>query len=136
MTSRRAIVVALLVAFALAAPVNGRDPHAARRRAHGRLLAESGAGARVRFDPATGAARFVAAAPGKRIGLAKPAPRATGVPAKRERVAEFFCEYGALFGVASAAAQLEEVRLDEDREGGTHLVYRQRHRGLPVFAGE
>src|SRR5262245_360639 len=132
---RRATAAALLVALGLAAPAYARDPQSARR-ARARLVAQSGGDARVSLDPATGVARFVAAAPGKHIGLARATGRAAGVPAKRGRAAEFFREYGALFGVSNAGAELEHTRVERDRAGGTRLVYRQRHRGLRVFAGE
>src|SRR5262245_50428065 len=129
---RRASAVALLVALALAAPAQGPGSHPARARALARLLAASGPDARVRLDPATGIARSVRVARGKALGLA----RAAGVAERRGRAAEFFRDYGALFGISDAATQLEEVRAASDRDGGTHLGYRQRHRGLPVFAGE
>src|SRR5262245_36679539 len=132
----RTTAVALLFAAALAAPVHGRDPDAGRRRSLARLAEQGGADVRLRFDPASGLARSVAAAPGKRIGLARRGARASGVPANRAAAAAFLREYGALFGVANAPAELEEIRVARDPDGGTHLVYRQRHRGLPVFAGE
>jgi len=135
-STRRASAVALLLALALAAPVHGRGPHAARGRALARLLAVGGGDVRVRLDPASGLARFVAAAPGRRLGPAPSAARAAGAPGARDRAGEFLREYGALFGISNARAQLAEERFERDRRGGTHLVYRQRYRGLPVVAGE
>src|SRR5262249_39789713 len=129
---RRATAVALLVALALTASGQGRGTHPARARALARLLAASGGDARVHLDPATGIARSVRAARGTALGLA----RAAGLAEQRGRAAEFFRDYGAVFGISNAAAQLEEVRAALDRDGGMHLGYRQRHRGLPVFAGE
>jgi Zn-dependent metalloprotease len=131
--SRRAGFVASLVALSLAAPAQGSDPGARREQARARLVPVFGSDARVQVDPASGVVRFAAAAPGRRA--VRGAPRALGAPARSARAAEFLRAYGALYGVSDAGAELLELRTEADR-GGTRIVYGQRYRGLPVFAGE
>jgi hypothetical protein len=99
-----------------------------------RLAADTGA--QVSVNDATGAARFVRTAPGRKLGLLKQAEGATSLDAKKDRSAEFFAAYGGVFGIVDSASELEEVRVAKDRQGGTHFTYRQLYRGLPVFAGE
>ncbi len=101
-----------------------------------RLIADSGGNAKVSVHEATGAARFVRTAPGQKLGLQKQAARAASDEAKKGRSAEFLEAYGSIFGITSVAAELKEVRVAKDRQGGTHITYQQVYRDLPVFAGE
>ncbi|HEX9187041.1 MAG TPA: PA domain-containing protein, partial [Vicinamibacteria bacterium] len=101
-----------------------------------RLIADSGGNAQVSVHEATGAARFVRTAPGKALGLLKQAERAASADAKKDRSARFFEAYGSVFGIADASGELEAVRVAKDRQGGTHITYRQVYRGLPVFGGQ
>jgi Zn-dependent metalloprotease len=90
----------------------------------------------VSVSDATGAARFVKLAPGKKLGLMKQAERAESADAKKSRALEFFENYGSVFGVTNVASELKEVRIAKDQQGGTHITHQQLYRGLPVFAGE
>ncbi len=101
-----------------------------------RLIADRGGNTKVSISEATGAARFVRLAPGQKLGLQKQAAGAAGDQAKKARSAEFLEAYGSIFGIASVAAELKEVRVAKDRQGGTHISYRQLYRDLPVFGGE
>lgn len=101
-----------------------------------RLVADSGGDAQVSLHEATGAARFVRTAPGKKLGLVKQAARAESVDAKKSRAAEFFEAYGGIFGISNANDELQAVRVARDRQGGTHITYRQLYHGRQVFAGE
>jgi len=101
-----------------------------------RLVAESGGSAQVTVHDATGAARFVRTAPGRKLGIQRQAARAVTDEAKKNRSAEFLSTYGSIFGITSVAAELETVRVAKDRQGGTHIVHRQLYQGVPVFAGE
>jgi Zn-dependent metalloprotease len=100
-----------------------------------RLSIQAGAAPQVSFDKATGAARFVRveAPAGRRLslerGMASNAAKQTGS-------ARFLADYADLFGIKDVANELGSARVDKDRHGGTHLTYKQFHRGVPVFGGE
>jgi bacillolysin len=136
-TTRLVSLVALAIAISPLAQAQGR----ARGRREpidpagiARLVADSGA--RVSVSEATGAARFVRTAPGRKLGRLKRAERAASIEAKKNRSSEFFGAYGSIFGITDAATELEEAHVGKDRQGGTHITYRQIYRGVPVFAGE
>jgi Zn-dependent metalloprotease len=100
-----------------------------------RLVADEGA--QVSVSEATGAARFVKIAPGKKLGLQSQAARsALSGDARKDRAAEFFATHGSVFGITNMAAELKEVRAGKDRQGATHITYQQIYHGMPVFAGE
>ena len=138
-TTRLVPLVLLSMAFSPPAQAQGRakskrepiDPAGIAR-----LIADSGGNAQVSVHEATGAARFVKMAPGKKLGLLKQAERAATDEAKKNRSAEFLETYGSIFGIASVAAELKEVRVARDHQGGTHITYQQFYRDIPVFAGE
>lgn len=138
-TIRLVPLVVLSIAFSPPAQAQGRakgkrepiDPAGIAR-----LIADSGGNAQVSVHEATGAARFVRMAPGKKLGLLKQAARAATDEAKKGRSAEFLEAYGSIFGIASVAAELKEVRVARDHQGGTHITYQQVYRDIPVFAGE
>jgi len=46
----------------------------------------------------------------------------------------FFAEYGGLFGVRNADAELAELSTFTDSKGATHISYQQVYKGVPVFA--
>ena len=84
-----------------------------------RLVGDSGGNAQVSVDGATGAARFVRATPGRKLGLQRSAGRATTDDAKTSRSAEFLSDYASVFGISSVAGELGEARISKDRQGGT-----------------
>lgn len=101
-----------------------------------RLVADSGGDAQVTVHGATGAARFVRVAPGRKLGLQRSAARATTDDAKKTRSAEFLADYRSIFGITSVAGELGEARIAKDRQGGTHITRKQFYKGVPVFGGE
>lgn len=100
-----------------------------------RLVADSGGSAQVSIHGATGAARFVRAAPGGTLGI-KVFGRSLSDEAKKNRSVQFLNYYSTLFGIGSVTTELGEARVAKDRQGATHLTYKQVYRGLPVFGGE
>jgi hypothetical protein len=46
----------------------------------------------------------------------------------------FFAEYGGLFGVTNANAELTEISSFTDKQGATHISYQQVYKNVPVFA--
>ena len=138
----RRFAPAIALAMALSAPswAQQRDKHqpkALDEAGIARLMVDTNGGASVSLNPATGAARFVRIAPGRAQGLA-PQARAAGPQAsKQERSREFLRQHGSIFGIRDAAAELQEVSVATDPvRGSTRITYRQRYRGLPVFAGQ
>ncbi len=101
-----------------------------------RLMADSGGSAQVSVHAATGAARFVRAAPGGRLGPQRSVVRASTDDARQSRAAEFLAEYASMFGITDVAGELGEARITKDRQGGTHVARRQVYRGVPVFGAE
>ncbi|MEM6989305.1 MAG: M4 family metallopeptidase [Myxococcota bacterium] len=78
----------------------------------------------VDFDVARGVARFVRSGTGVRgLGSAPVADQAHA----------FIADYGDLFGLADATAELQPTRTFTDRLGFTHVEYAQSFEGLPVF---
>jgi len=55
--------------------------------------------------------------------------------ATEKHAAVFFGEYGALFGVQNAGAELALAKTQTDYLGTTHMSYDQVYQGVPVFAG-
>jgi Zn-dependent metalloprotease len=101
-----------------------------------RLVEDSGGNVEVSVHDATGAARFVRATRGQRLGRPRQAARAASADAKKEQSAEFLQSYGSVFGIANVSSELKDMRTAKDRQGGTHITYQQVYDGLPVFGGE
>ncbi|MBC7942170.1 MAG: M4 family metallopeptidase [Chitinophagaceae bacterium] len=134
-----------LIAFSLtlaaqAAQAQGQRSTTEQRRAAdsvgvARLVADSGGTAQVTLHRATGTARFVRAAPGGALGI-QGRELAVSDAAKQSGSLQFLTDYGSVFGISSAAAELSAGRIAKDRQGGTHITYKQVYRGLPVFGAE
>ncbi len=139
MTRTAWLVPAIFLSLALGAQAQGAgngkrdgiDPAGVAR-----LVADSGGNAQVSVHGATGAARFVRAAPGRKLGLQRSAAPALTDDAKKGRSAEFLSEYAGIFGITSVAAEFGEARVAKDRQGGTHITRKQVYQGVPVFAAE
>lgn len=107
--------VTLLVAFgfvgrAFAAPANAKEPT-------------------VQRSNQTGLATYVVARQGDGLRVTVPVGAAMAAPI------DAIGQFGALFGLADAANQLSFDKQSVDNLGYTHTVYRQVHRGVPVFSG-
>lgn len=100
-----------------------------------RLVADSGGVAQVSIHDATGAARFVRLAPAGTAARQSRGRAATDV-AKQTGSVQFLSDYGSVFGITNAANELGAGRLAKDRQGGTHITYKQVYQGLPVFGAE
>lgn len=132
-------LIALSLGAAFAAQAQEQGAVQARRDAAiSRLAAETGGQAKVKLHNSTGTARFVRLAPETqpsllgRLGRTAPSSDA----AKRSGAAQFLANYGSLFGVTNAAAELDAGRVFKDRQGGTHFTHRQYYQGVPVFGAE
>jgi Zn-dependent metalloprotease len=135
------LVPLLVLSLALSTQAQAQGPAKGKRdpidpAGIARLVAESGGSAQVTVHDATGAARFVRTAPGRTLGIQRQAARAVTDEAKKNRSAEFLSTYGSIFGITSVAAELKDVRVAKDRQGGTHITHQQFYQGVPVFAGE
>ena len=93
-----------------------------------RLLAGTNGRTQVSLNPATGAASFIRL-PADTLSLnvqdSSPAAKAWS----------FFNEFGDVFGITDAGAQLNLVETRTDYLGATHLTFQQIHQGVEVFAG-
>jgi Zn-dependent metalloprotease len=96
-----------------------------------RLKNDTGRNAKVVVSDATGGARFVSFAPGVKGDLMR-SSRATSASAKS---ADFLNQYGSIFGLKDANAELKLKEQKDDAQGGKHLTFRQVYNGVPVFAG-
>ncbi len=95
-----------------------------------RLMADTGGGARVSLNPATGVAGFVRLPQGLKMSTSFFSPTsATG------EADVFFTQYGGVFGVTQPAAELDYMGRQVDGMGNTHVAYQQLYQGVPVFAG-
>ncbi len=126
---RQLIVIGIL--GLLAAPSIGAVDSAETREAmalsHHALTADSDGSARLEVHRTTGALRLLTVPPGA-LAL-----EGSTVEAKAQN---FLARYGAAFGIQNADQNLVPIQRLEDRLGGQHLAYTQRHRGVPVFGGE
>jgi len=119
-------VLALSLCLPLTLAATPARPAQAPEAALARLVQDAGGLARTSRHRATGVLRFVSVEPG-RLALSGATPAG--------RAADFLARYGAAFGIADPAAELEPTAARTDPQGHTHLSYAQVHRGLPVFAG-
>lgn len=138
--SLRRISSAVALAMALSGPAwaqtnePGQDrPRPGTAEAIAELAAETNGAARVGLHRATGAARFVRLGAPGRAALAPPA--LLQIP-RENRMRDFIARHGDVFGIRDAATELFESRVTTDALENTHVTYQQRHRGVPVFAGE
>ncbi|HZA49400.1 MAG TPA: M4 family metallopeptidase, partial [Myxococcaceae bacterium] len=118
----------------LPAAVAAQGRHTIDSAALRRLQSETGGAARVGVHSATGAARSVRLERGASGALAT--GRAVSAQEKQQQSLAFLRKYAGLFGIENPEAQLRLERSRADRLGETHLVWRQFHRGVPVFAGQ
>jgi len=86
----------------------------------------------VSIAPQTGKARFVRLTFEQAERLAQ---KAGGMGATERHAAVFLGDYGALFGVQNASAELALAKTQADYLGSTHMSYNQVYQGVPVFAG-
>lgn len=126
-----------LLAFSVAAAFSAHSQQiAGQSEAMARLSAQ--AGAEVIVDNATGAARMVRV--GSSAGAGKLARQVAGRPstdaAKHTSSHQFLSDHSALFGIKDVTSELQAARVDKDRQGGTHLTYKQTYKGVPVFGAE
>jgi len=121
--------------FALSAQAQTQSSLKEQSDAIARLSAGTGSNARVALHPATGAARFVRAASGGKLG-APTLLRAGSDATKQAGSVQFLSDYAGLFGISSVSAELSEGRLEKDRQGGAHITHKQIYRGLPVYGAE
>lgn len=128
----QASLIAFSVGMALAAQAQAQGALSGQREAIDRLAVETGGSAQVTIHGATGAARFVRLAPGGKLGAQRSARAATDA-SKQNGSVKFLTDYGSLFGIRSATAELGAARVEKDRYGGTHIAYKQVYQGLPVF---
>jgi cysteine-rich repeat protein len=118
------LIVMSTGAFAIGTP-KAIDPAGMQR-----LAADSGGSAKISLHRATGAARFVRLEAGS-LRLPE-APSSSPV----DLAGAFFAQYGGIFGVRNAAAELSPGELLVDHQGFSSVIYRQLHKGLPVLGGE
>jgi bacillolysin len=134
MRQTRWLVPFVATSLAIAAQAQGQS-EAIDPAGVARLVADSGGTAQVSIHGATGAARFVRVEPGGTLGV-RVFGRALGDDAKKNRTVQFLNKYRGIFGISSVTTELGPARIDKDRQGATHLTYKQVHHGVPVFGGE
>ena len=99
-------------------------------------------------DPNAGDQLQVAAPPGAQISIKRGTGVVSSLRLAREaalalpggtaeaRAGAFYAQYGGLFGVRDAQAELTLRERTGDLAGGVHLAYAQHYLGVPVFGGE
>jgi Zn-dependent metalloprotease len=143
------IVSSIVAGFTYLSPVssaqdNNKQHQQSQKveRGPGKRMAEDKAGiqrlknktngeAEVKSSEATGAARFVNFAKGKKGDLSG---LGRSINAKDKSIA-FFNEFGSLFGINNDKV---EMRLDAEKvdgQGNKHQTFKQFYKGVPVFAG-
>jgi Zn-dependent metalloprotease len=127
-------LIALSLGMASAAQAQGALD--GQSNAIARLAVNTGNGAEVSIQQATGTARFVRVAPGRSLLGAQLRARAVTDGAKHSDSVQFLNSYGSLFGITNAATELDMTRVAKDQQGGTHITYKQVYQGLPVFGAQ
>jgi len=115
------------LAWAGAVSAGAAEPAQSRRAVEAgieELLSAQGGASRVETSEATGAARLILLVPDK---------SAASNADPEMRAAEFFARHGAALGMRDPATELQHLRTVTDLLGTTHVEYRQRYHGLPVF---
>src|SRR5262245_64119067 len=97
--SRVCVAGFLLSAWAAGSTVHAQAPEAVDAAGIDRLMRDTGGQARVSLHPATGAARFVRLAPDAATARASRGKRVSAE-------AEFFRQYGTIFGIRDFGAEL------------------------------
>ncbi len=90
-------------------------------------------GARITYHAQTGKVRFIGTPAGAPVGFEARARGGTDSAIQPERHVH---DYGVLFGLRDPATELELLTRSPRTGSGTHLRYRQLHRGIPVIGGE
>jgi len=132
-TTFRLSMVALSVGLALAAQAQAQTALSGQSDAIARLATDTGNNSQVSIHPATGAARFVRAAAGSKLGAPALARAASTDAAKQSSANQFLANYGALFGISNATSELSAGAVAKDRQGGTHITHKQVYQGVPVY---
>lgn len=127
-------LIAVSVGMALAAQAQAQGTLNGQSEAIARLAADTASSAQVSFHAATGAARFVRVPTGGKLAAA--GGRASSDAAKQASSLQFLNSYAKLFGISDASKELANATLSKDRQGGSHLSYKQLYQGLPVFGAE
>ena len=128
MLSRTPSVLMLSITLLAAGTASGLERGNVRNKtALARLEAESRGRAHITTNTATGTPGLIVVRDGS-LDL-----RGNGVKA---RALDFFDRFGEAFGIESGARDLELESTRGDRLGSTHLRFRQKYLGLPVFGAE
>ncbi len=128
-------LIAVSIGMALAASAQAQSKLNGQSDAIARLSANTSGAAQVSFSNATGAARFVRAAPGANL-IVQSRVRASTDAAKQNDSHRFLTEYASLFGISNPGAELMSSRVARDRQGRTHITFKQVYQGVPVFGAE
>jgi len=116
------ILLAIIGGTTFAAPPD----HAQNKdKAIERLKAEN-PGAQVSRSSATGTANFVRLPPGL-------AAKAADAQSQDEKAIDFVSRHAEAFGLRKGSADLKLVATEKDSLGHSHLKYKQKYAGVPVF---
>ena len=128
--TKRIFIVVLLLALSLFSWRNAlaQGPDDPVAEATARLMQATGGDVRITNNPATGAARFVV------IGQ-NAIPLFDPTLSPEAQAQAFFDQYGELFGISNATAELKHLNVETDIYGFTHLSYKQQFAGLEVLGG-
>ena len=127
-------LLALSIGLALVAQAQAAVP--GQSEALARLSADTGYTAQVSMNSATGAARFVRAAPGGKLSAAPLVRNANNDAARQANALQFLSTYGGVFGISNPGNELVTRRTTRDSLGNTHISHQQVYQGVPVFAAE
>jgi Zn-dependent metalloprotease len=134
-TSARQLVESVLTLRTTSGPaaapggVPASQPKAIDPEGIARLQATTGGKVQISINKATGAVRFV------RLPAGSLLMKSGATVSREEQAAAFFNEYGSIFGLRDARAELRALGARQDAAGGSHLSYEQVYQGVPVFAG-
>ncbi|MDX2418542.1 MAG: M4 family metallopeptidase, partial [Xanthomonadales bacterium] len=100
------------------------------------LIRATGGKAQISVDKQTGQARFVRLPKENRSASSASSRAATPNAPPQQRAMKFLKTHGNAFGVTNAKSELKAMGTTRDAMGNQHSIFRQTHKGLPVFGAE
>lgn len=107
-----------------------------------KLIADTAGTAKIRVDPNSGYARFIRLTPNSQLGPVQAKTRSSSGKASRSKgdsgdiSVSFLRDYGSAFGVQNFDSELTLIDTNRDKLGSERSIFKQKYKGLPVFAGE
>lgn len=123
------------LAVILCLSLNTSQALAEKSKGAEKLLTDTAGTAQISVNEHTGHARFIRLKPSSQLGPLRQQIGRSSADAGISSIS-FMRDYGSAFGVKNVDTELTLVGTNRDKLGSEHSIFKQRYKGLPVFAGE